>query len=29
MSDHLPIWLELETDYSEQYLARFHNLDQS
>lgn len=23
MSDHLPIWMELETDYSDDYLARF------
>ena len=23
MSDHLPIWIELETDYSDAYLARF------
>ncbi len=23
MSDHLPIWVELETDYSEDYLKRF------
>lgn len=25
MSDHLPIWLELETDYSDDYLRRFHD----
>jgi len=23
MSDHLPIWVELETDYSDDYLMRF------
>ncbi len=23
MSDHLPIWVELETDYSDGYLQRF------
>lgn len=23
MSDHLPVWAELETDYSDEYLARF------
>lgn len=25
MSDHLPIWAELETDYSNEHLARFLN----
>ena len=25
MSDHLPIWIELEIDYSDEYLARFLN----
>ena len=24
MSDHLPIWIELETDYSDQYLRKFY-----
>ena len=23
MSDHLPIWIELEVDYSDDYLRRF------
>lgn len=27
MSDHMPIWLELETDYSDQYLQRFHAIE--
>ena len=25
MSDHLPVWAELETDYSNEYLAKFTN----
>jgi len=23
MSDHLPVWIELQTDYSDKYLERF------
>ena len=27
MSDHLPVWVELEVDYTNEYLARFWEAD--